>query len=110
MADGEVVNLMQAQLNKASNAVRDMARRIGTNYVLWEQPKELMRKHQIDRIDLADYLVRCDVKETWTVLGVKRYRVEADEADERIRSVILSVHQEVVTIEVVSLTLAEVKP
>jgi hypothetical protein len=107
MADGKVELLMQAQLKKERNTVRDMARRLYVNYALWEPVRETMEKCQIDTIDLAEFLANSVVVEFWNLLGLSRYRVESNDSAERIASVTVSMHQDSMTIEVVALRIKE---
>jgi hypothetical protein len=102
-----VVELMQAQLKQASNIVRDMARRFGVSYAIWPHVRETMERCQIDRIEVAEYLARCVVREVWTMLGVTRFRVESSDPADRIASVTVSVHGDIMTIEVMGLRIVD---
>jgi hypothetical protein len=62
-----------------------------------------MELNQIDRVELAEYLIRGEIREAWTMLGVRRYRVESDEPGEQIASVTVAVHGEIMTIEIMGL-------
>ncbi len=107
MADQKVASLMEAQLKRHANVVRDMARQLGVNYAPWPLVRETMEKCQIDTIDLADFLANSVVVEVWNLLGVTRFRVESADPAERISSVTVSVHQDSTTIEVVTLSIKE---
>jgi len=110
MSDEVLVSLMEAQLKKASNIVRDMARMTGVGYAIWPTARAIMEQFHVDRVDLAEYLASCEVKESWSMLGgISRYLVESNDPDEQIASVTVSVHQDVMTIEVVTLKIKEVR-
>jgi hypothetical protein len=100
-----ITKLTAAQLKKASIEVRDLARRLGVNFVTWDQVRELMETSQLDLVELSDFLANSVVREKWVMLGVMRYRVESEDAAERIASATVSVHADVMTIEVVALKL-----
>jgi len=105
MADGDVVSLMQAQLRQATNEVRDVARLLGINWAIWDEPDGLLKRHKIDRVELAEWLSECHVRETSFAFGIKRFYVEAGESDVPIRSAIVAIHHEVVTVEVMTIKL-----
>jgi len=107
MANGDTVYLMQAQLNKASGEVRNLARRFGVNYALWPLVRDTMERRQLDIIELAEFLAKGEVRETWDLFGIMRHRVESDDPADRIAGVTLSVHQDIVTIEIISLRIKE---
>lgn len=100
---GDVVNLMQAQLKRATNAVNEMARSFGVAYALWPAVADVIDEGKIDRVEIADFLERCVVAETWSKLGLRRYRVEAEAKDCPIESAVVCLHRDRLTIEVIAL-------
>lgn len=100
---------MQAQLKKARNEVREMARRLGVDYVIWDHVREMMTNNRLDRVELAEFLAHCVVEKSWIMLGLVRYRVVSADPNERIAGATISLHREILTIEVMSLQIEEDK-
>ena len=107
MSDSEVIDLRKAQLVRATNVVQSAARRDGVGYALWPEVQDLVTAGKVDRVEIADALERCVVVETGTRLGCPRYRVEVSDPDCSIETAVVSVHEDRLVIEVVTLKLKE---
>ena len=108
MADTDnVVSMIQAQVKRNPDVIRDLARRAGVRYAIWAEVKTIMRDHQIDRVELAEFLAKGEIRDAWVMSGVTRYRIGSEDPDLRITSATVAIHNEVVTIEVIALVPAD---
>jgi hypothetical protein len=107
MAGSNVKSLIEAQCRVATNEVREVSRRIGVNWAIWSGAGSVLADAGLDRIELAEWLSGCEVKEISRIFGVQRYYVEADAPEVPLESSIVIIHPDLVTIEVLTLKAKE---
>ena len=107
MAERDVVVLTKYQLSRATDTVRNMARRLGVNYAIWPHVREIMDGTKIDPIDVADWLARANVQDVLEMVGFTRYRLVPDEQNDEITGMTVAIHDEHLTIEIMALRVKE---
>ena len=111
MSNDEIESLMQAQLKRDRYAVRDMARRLGVNYAA-AAVQEKMTMAGLDIVEVAEFLARSVLKETFAMFGAVRHRVEPEapaDPDELIASATVCLHMDSMTIEIIAMRMKEEK-
>lgn len=92
--------LMQAQLHQAQLTIRSMARRRGTNYVVWDHLHPILKSHDVLITDLQQVLANCICVAAEKLGVVDRFRVQGIDTDHRRMRVLLVVDDELSAIEI----------